>query len=207
MEFVAYDDQYLHLLEKYFKHPDTPINNRNHKIFKTNLYNYDNGICGILIDNQEIVAVNTAIVVKEDNKISCKCTHRLHVRKDYSYLSAKFMDQYWDPLLYSWAHNKKIYNMYATVNVGNESVLFWMTKRHKKRKSHLQYVNNFGKDILNDKWYIYPYKVLEMYELQYIVYNDKFPYTSRDKEKIVDKTVIDYLNKSFNFIPEFGWRI
>ena len=95
--------------------------------------------------------------------------------------------------------------MYTTVNEGNERVLLWVAKRH-SRKKHLQYVNNFGKTILNQPWYIYPNRVLDMTVFQYIMYNNNFPFHFRDKMNINKDTEI-YLNKNFKFVQNFGWQL
>jgi len=206
MEFFKYNNKFLNLLEKYFQHVDTPVNNNSHKNFKTKLYDEDKGICGILVDKNEIVAVSSAIIIEENGSIACKYPHRLHVRNDYSYISNIFIDQFWDPLLFDWVKDKNISNMYATVNEGNEKALFWAALRHQRRKKHLQYVNDFGKIILNQPWYVYPYKMLDMHVFQYILYNNSFPFHFRDK-MIINTNIKEYLNNNFKFVEKLGWQI
>ena len=67
MKFVKYNESYLDLLEKYFKHPDTPYNNSNHDMFLTELYDDERGVLFLAIDNDEIVGTNSAILVNEKN--------------------------------------------------------------------------------------------------------------------------------------------
>ena len=205
MKFCKYDESYISLLEKYFYHPATPDNNTSHKKFKTHLYNDIDGVCGFLVDNDEIVAISSAMVVKENNIVSCKYPHRFHVRQDYVNIKNRFLDQHWEPFLFSWLENKNIDNLYFTVNVGNEVALLWSIK-NTRRRNHVNYINETGKKTAADNWYVLPYVTEEMYTWQYVVYKNTWVYSHRAKQPINEK-VTEYLNKNFNYVENYGWII
>lgn len=209
MIFVEYNNTYLEILEKYFKHSKTPANNSNHKIFKTHLYDRENGILGLLIDKDEIVAVSSAVKVVENNTVSCKYPHRLHVRSDYSWVTNKFVDQFWDPLLFDWLETKNIRNVYCTFNEGNHLAFFWAAIRHSRRLSHTTYINSFGKEVLNQEWYVYPFIINEMNTWQYLIYSspDRNWFYPHREEKEMPEELISKLNSRFDFVSGFGWRI
>ena len=209
MNFFEYNSGYINLLENYFNHPLTPKNNSSHKEFKTHLYNGDDGILGILIDNNEIVAVSSAVMVYENKIKSCKYPHRLHVRSDYSHISNKFIDCYWDPLLFQWLEKKKVEKVYCTFNENNFFAFFWAAIRHSRRIKNIKYINDFGKKILNQQWFIYPKIIKEMYTWQYLIYSSPenlWFYPDRE-EKYMPNEIADKLNSRFNFISGFGWKI
>jgi hypothetical protein len=209
MIFVEYNTTYIDLLEKYFKHPLTPVNNASHKIFKTHLFNGIDGILGMLIDNNEIVAVSSAIIVTENSIKSCKYPHRLHVRSDYTWYSNKFVDKHWDILLFNWLKEKNINNVYCTFNETNHSAFLWAALRHARRRNHNTHINDFGKTILNQNWYVYPKIVTEMNTWQYLIYsslNDKWFYNHKDEKDMSDE-LIKNLDSRFNFVSGSGWKI
>lgn len=208
MIFVKYDDSYKELLERYFNHPSTPINNASHKLFKTHLYNGVNGILGLLIDNNEIVATVSAIVVIERGIYSIKYPHRLHVRKDYSHLSNMIVNKYWDPLFFDWLINKPNDNLYCTFNEGNYTSFMWSAVKHKRRLKN-EYVNEFGKSIISRQWYILDKMVEEMGCPQYIMYSNSISdwfYPWRVTYDIpIDVATI--LNSKFKFVVGKGWLL
>jgi hypothetical protein len=209
MKFVQYTNDYLGLLEKYFNNPNTPLNNNSHKAFKTHLYNGDTGILGMLIDNEEIVAVSSAVVVIENGILSCKYPHRLHVRSDYSYMTSKFIDQHWDPMLFDWLYEKNIKNVYCTFNIDNPKAFLWACKRHSRRIKNNSNINKFGKTILNKKWYVYNAIVDEMYTPQYLLYSsptDDWFFPWRTEHKISDE-VKHILDQTFEYTTSRGWII
>ncbi len=208
MKFVRYTNDYKGLLEKYFNNPNTPTNNSSHKLFKTHLYNGDTGILGMLISNEEIVAVSSAVIVTENGITSCKYPHRLHVRNDYSYMSSTFIDQYWDPMLFDWLYTKNITNVYCTFNIDNQKAFMWACKRHARRIKNNSNMNVFGKS-LNKKWYVYRSIIDEMYTPQFLLYSSPtndwfFPWR---KESQIPTEVSDNLSKIFEYDPLRGWII
>ena len=205
MIFCTYDNSYISLLEKYFDHPSTPDNNTSHKKFKTHLYNDVDGVCGFLIKNEEIVAISTAMIVKENNIVSCKYPHRFHVRKDYSHIKNRFLDQHWEPFLFCWLENKNINNLYFTVNVGNEVALLWSIK-NTRRRNHVNFINETGKKVAEDNWYVLPYVTEEMYTWQYVVYKNTWFYSHRKKQPI-GNNIREYLNNNFKYAENYGWLI
>lgn len=209
MIFVEYNNDYCNLLEEYFRHPLTPFNNSSHETFKTHLYDGVNGILGMLVDNSNIVAVSSALIINENNIKSCKYPHRLHVRSDYSYISNKFIDQHWDPFLFQWLEKNKIENVYCTFNEDNVHAFFWAAIRHSRRFKNTKYINDFGKSILNQNWYVYPKIIREKNTWQYLIYstpNNKWFYNHR-REKSMPIDIKDNLDKKFVFVSEFGWQI
>ncbi len=206
MKFVKYDNSYLNLLEKYFKHSDTPYNNSNHKKIKTDLYNNDQGLLGILIDNNEIVATSAAVIVKEKNILSIKYPYRLHVRKDYSYLSNVIMNKYWEPLFFNWLINKPNDNLYCAFNEDNYKSFMWSAIKHKKRTQN-NYVNDFGKSVIKRQWFILDTMIEERDCIQYIMYTSLtnfWFYPWREKYEISDNIKVK-LNSFLEYKSGVGW--
>lgn len=209
MKFAKYSKDYDLLLEKYFIDSRTPENNSSHKKLKTHLYDESNGIMAMMINYEEIIAMSSAVVVNENNILSCKYPHRLHVREDYRYITNRFIDNYWDPFLYSWLANKNIINVYSCVNEDNWSSFSWAALRHSRRIKTINRVNNLGQQILKQQWFIYQNLVYEMHTWQYILYSSpdgKWFYSHRN-EKEINKEKVDLLNKRFQFVPKCGWLI
>lgn len=209
MKFVKFTSEHLGLLEAYFNNPDTPINNNSHKSFKTHLYNDEDGILGILIDRNEIVAVSSAIVINDNGIKSCKYPHRLHIRRGYSSISSKFIDYQWDPMLFDWLKEHNICNLYCTFNIDNPKAFLWAAKRHSRRIAHIDHLNNFGKQLLTKPWYAYSKVIDEMNTPQYLLYTSptgEWFYPWRN-ETIMPITMIDNLNATFDYQLNRGWII
>lgn len=209
MKFITYSCEYLGLLEKYFSNPNTPINNSSHKAFKTHLYDGDNGILGMLIDNDEIVAVSSALIIQEHGVLSCKYPHRLHIRQDYSYMSSRFMDCYWEKLLFDWLEQRNIENVYCTFNMDNPKAFMWAAKRHSRRIKNNTDINMFGKTILSRNWYIHKHAIIEMNTPQYLIYssvNNDWFYSWRTNIDI-SSDMNEKLNTSFAHDLKRGWVI
>ena len=209
MRFVRYTSEYQSLLESYFNKPDTPVNNNSHKAFKTHLYNGDTGILGILIDNDEIVAVSGAIIINDRGVQSCKYPHRLHVSREYSNISSRFIDYQWDTMLFSWLQEKDICNVYCTFNLDNPKAFLWAAKRHSRRIAHIDHLNEFGKQLLTRPWYAHPTAIDEMNTPQYLLYTSptgEWFYPWRD-ETIMPVNMIDTLNNTFEYYLNRGWLI
>ena len=207
MKLVQYNHEYKNLLEKYFLHTDTPINNRNHKAIKSHLYDNINGMLFLIIDKDEIVATHGVMLVTENNIISAKYPHRLHIRSDYSIHLNSIIDKFFDPALYEWLEPKNIRRVYSTVNEGNEMPLFWSSHRHSRRC--IEYVGEFGKKIRLQNWYVYPKLVEEMHCWQYISYScpdDIWWYKDRNM-KDIDNSIIEKMNKHFTYVKDLGWKI
>ena len=71
------------LLEKYYQHSDTPINNRSEKMFKPWLWDDKNGACWLIIDSSEIVATYACLKIEFNKNVAIKKSMRLHIRSDY----------------------------------------------------------------------------------------------------------------------------
>lgn len=208
MIFVKFDNNYTELLEKYFNHPDTPINNASHDLFKTHLYDGVNGVLGLLIDNDEIVATSSAIVIEEQGVYSIKYPHRLHVRKDYSYLSNTFINKYWDPLFVDWLAGKSIDNLYCAFNEDNYNSFMWSAIKHRRRMKN-DYVNEFGKSIILRNWYVLNTMVEEMNCPQYIMYtspSDEWFYPWRETY-VIPTNILNALNQRFKYFDNKGWLL
>ena len=132
------------------KHPDTPFNNSTHDMFLTKLYDDEKGILFLAIDNDEIIATNSAIVTNEKNIKSIKYPHRLHIRKDYSHLSKVITNKDFDQLLCNWILEKNISNLYCTFNEKDYLSFMWSAIKHKKRKQN-KYINEDGQKIIKIK--------------------------------------------------------
>jgi hypothetical protein len=209
MHFVKYSKEYDYLLEKYFVDSQTPENNQSHKKLKTHLYDELNGVMAMMIANEEIIAMTSAVIVNENKVLSCKYPHRLHVRNDYKNISNRFIDNHWDPFLYSWLESRNITNVYCCVNEDNWSSFLWAALRHSRRTKTIDRVNNLGQQILTQRWFIYKNLVNEMHTWQYILYssqNDNWFYPHREEKEISHKAV-DMLNRKFQFVPDYGWLI
>ena len=209
MIFVKYDDSYKELLERYFNHPSTPINNASHKLFKTHLYNDVNGILGLLIDNEEIVATVSAIIINDRGIRSCKYPHRLHVRREYSHVSSYFIDYHWDTMLFNWLQEKNITNLYCTFNIDNPKAFLWAAKRHSRRITHIDHLNDFGKQLLTKPWYAYPKVINEMNTPQYLLYTSitgEWFYPWRTETRMLHN-MNETLNNTFEYCLDHGWII
>ena len=205
MKFVKYNESYLDLLEKYFKHPDTPYNNSNHDMFLTELYDDEKGVLFLAIDNDEIVGTNSAILVNKKNISSIKYPHRLHVRKDYSNLSKSMTNKEFDQLLCNWIIEKNIDNLYCTFNREDYVSFMWSAIKHKKRKQN-KYISKAGQKIIEKKWIIH-HKMIHEYIPQYVMYtslNDNWFYPWR-KEYVIEKHIETKLNSFLEYIPGVGW--
>ena len=205
MKFVKYNKSYLDLLEKYFKHPDTPFNNSTHDMFLTKLYDDEKGILFLAIDNDEIIATNSAIVTNEKNIKSIKYPHRLHIRKDYSYLSKVITNKDFDQLLCNWILEKNISNLYCTFNEKDYLSFMWSAIKHKKRKQN-KYISEDGQKIIKRKWIIY-HKMIHEYLPQYIMYtslNDQWFYPWRE-EYPIPELVATKLSSFLEYKSDVGW--
>ena len=60
------------LLEKYYHHSDTPINNQSEKMFKPWLWDDKNGACWLIIDSDEVVATYACLKVEFDKNVAIK---------------------------------------------------------------------------------------------------------------------------------------
>jgi hypothetical protein len=161
------DDHFF--LKKYFMHPNTPLNNSSYKHIKIDYYDGKNGILFYILDNDEIISTFGAIVVELDSNIyAVKMPHRLHVRQDYSIYHNRFIDSYYEPVLYEWMEKLEIKNVFQTVNVGNERAGFLSWIRHaRRRKYSLQNLNTIGQTFVKTDWKILPYLILEKGVWQY----------------------------------------
>jgi hypothetical protein len=211
MEFFEFDKTaHTELLEEYFKHPNTPINNSTHKAFKTHLYDGTSGLLGLLVDNNEIVAVSSAVVVTEHGIKSCKYPHRLHVRTDYSHVSSKFIDEFWDPLLFRWLEQLDITRVYCTFNEDNDPAFIWAALRHSRRTKKPMLVNDFGKRILLDQeWKIHSCPIIEMNTWQHLIYSspDSEWFYHWREEKRMSSSIVNELDTRFERLDSGGWRI
>lgn len=208
MKCIVYNESYKPLLEEYFKHPNTPINNASHKMFKTHLYDGTKGILGLLIDNDEIVGVSSAIVIEEKGIKSIKSPHRLHVREDYSYMSNTFVNKYWDPLFANWFRSLPIDNVYCAFNTDNYLSFMWSAVKHKRRLKN-NYVEDSANTFITGKWFAYDKLVMEMGCLQYICYSspqDEWFYPWREVRNL-DDALVKELNSRFPFFPGKGWLL
>ena len=208
MNFVKYDPSYLGMLEEYFKHPSTPLNNASHNMFKTHLYDGTSGFLGLLIDNDQIVATSSAIVVEERGVYSIKYPHRLHVREDYCYLSNTIMNKYWEPLFFDWLLEKPIDNLYCAFNDDNYKSFMWSALKHCRRVKN-NYVDEFGKSVISRQWYVLDTMVEEMSCPQYIMYSSPstdwfYPWRERYN---IPTDIQETLNNKFKFVAGRGWLL
>lgn len=210
MEVVNLTIDNLHIYDKllndYFKHPNTPYNNSSSKLIKLDLYDGISGILTIVIDKDQIVGTHGVLI---DNDIA-KFPHRLHIRKDYTHLSNKFIDEYFDPMCYDWLSQKQITGVYCSINQDNHLALFWSSLRHQRRnKNKINLVNSLGQTTRNQNWFIYDKLVYEMYCWQYIIFtssNDNWLFPNK-KTQPIDDQVINALDKRFDYIENLGWKI
>lgn len=156
-------------LKNYFMHPNTPLNNSSYKNIKIDYYDGKNGILFYILDNNEIISTFGAIVVELDSDVyAVKMPHRLHVRHDYSKYHNRFIDRYYEPVLYEWIKNLGIKNVFQTVNVGNERAGFLSWIRHSRRRKYsLQHLNTTGQKFVKTDWKILPFLILEKNVWQY----------------------------------------
>lgn len=206
MEFIQYNrSEHDGLLNRYFTDPRTPVNNRSHIGLKTHLYNGVSGIMGMMVDQGEILALSSAIVVEEHGVISCKYPHRLHIRSDFQAGGNKFIDQHWDTTVHQWLIDSHIRNVYCTFNASNESVFRWAAIRHHRRVDN-PYLTNPGQSLMNQSWMVHHKMILEMYVPQYLIYSNpqaEWFYPWRDEFDMPVNT-ISYLNQRLSKSTS-GW--
>lgn len=208
MNLFQYDDSYKDLLDKYVNHPTTPINNSD--LLFIEIYDNVNGAMFFIEDNNEIVAAFGVLKVEMfDGTIIGKLPSRLHIREDYRKHHHKFIDQYFDPVVYRWLHENDINNVMQTVNVGNERPGFLSWQRHnRRRRDAYKWCDDFGQEMILKKWTILPYIINEKNTWQYCAWvswdDKKWDINWRDFDHIQPE-VIEQLDKNFDYIPLQGW--
>lgn len=209
MECVLLGPNSLNLLERYFLHPLSPVNNSGHSHFKTELYDGNKGIMFLLVDNDEIIATYGAIIVQLDNDtVAAKLPHRLHVRRDYSKDYFDFIDKWFEPRIFSWLAERGINNVMMTINEGNERPMYLGGTRHYRRRKYAKsYLCSHGQKLLEHGWYIQPYLILEQNVWQYVFWNslDDLSWDTKwRKTKDISQAVINELNQRFT-LQNQGW--
>jgi len=212
MEIITYNNSCIDLLQRYFDHPLTPENNKNHKIFKTDLYDGVNGVMFLILDHGEIVSTFGAIKVDMDSKIQAiKMPHRLHVRSDYTAYHHRFVDDWFEPQLYKWIESVGIRNIYQTMNFGNERAMWLSSLRHRRRRRyHVDSVNSLGQQFIMAKWQILPYLVYEKHTWQYaywasldnIVWQDNWR-----QIRLIDQPMQSMLDQKFHKDASGSWLL
>ena len=211
MKLITYSAENSELLEKYFLHADTPVNNNSHKNIKSQLYDQDSGTLFFIEDNNEIVSTFAVILVKLSDSVTCaKIPHRLHVRKDYTKYHNIFIDKFFEPAMYNWLAQKNVSNLMQTVNEGNERAGFVSWLRHARRRKYGKlHVNELGKEFIDGNWIIQPYLINEMYTWQYCAWvslNDT-PWNNMWREtKLISPHIISKLNNDFT-VTDQGWSL
>lgn len=94
------------------------------------MYDGINGICFIIIDNEQIVALFSAHYMDINDYDVIKKGHRLHVRNDYKKYFSKFYNYYFDPAFYDWFQKTGECDILMTINEGNERVLYGLGSNH-----------------------------------------------------------------------------
>jgi hypothetical protein len=208
MNFERYNESYLYLLEKYFAHPDTPENNASHKALKTHLYDGKQGMMGIMIHDDEIVAMSSALVIEERGIISIKYPHRIHVRSDYKHLSNTIMNKHWEPMLFEWLKQQKHEHLYCTFNAHADRSFWWSAVKHQRRIKN-DYVDDFGQAVIARKWYIHHAMVEEMHCYQHVMFtspDDRWFYPWRPSRPM-PYHLHSQLDMRFSFVEGSGWQL
>lgn len=206
MQFLRYNrSEHEGLLDQYFTDPRTPVNNRSHAALKTDLYDEKQGIMGMMVDKDQIIALSSAIRVEERGVVSCKYPHRLHVRSDYQHIGSSFIDSHWDITVHTWLQDCGISNIYCTFNEGNERAFLWAAVRHRRRVNN-PYLNSVGEVIMSRPWRVYPHLIMEMHVPQYLIYSSpgaSWFYPWRDESPLSSVTA-DMLNRHLE-VDHHGW--
>lgn len=207
MNLFKYDDSYKNILDKYVNHPSTPKNNS--ELLLIEKYDDVNGAMFFIEDNNEIIASFGVLKIQmNDGTFVGKLPSRLHIREDYRKYHHKFIDQYFDPVIYKWLEENNIINVMQTVNVGNERPGFLSWKRHnRRRRDAYKWCDDFGQAFILKKWTILPYIICEMNTWQYCSWvslcNKKWDINWREYN-LISTDVINKLNNSFEYTSE-GW--
>ena len=193
------------LLQKYYAHPDTPINNSSDSKFRPWLWD-NKGACWLMIDCDEIVATFGCLRVEIGNQSACKKGMRLHVRSDYH---DKFFDFYYknlDPCCYDWMQQNKISNIFMTVNFHNLKTFINLCRFHTRIKYYLDSYSEYAIKILQKPHSILPYFIEERSVSQYAVWSSDVDWqTSWINTKNFD---LDTISKFDKFFPKSknGWN-
>jgi hypothetical protein len=193
------------LLEKYYQHSDTPINNRSEKMFKPWLWDDKNGACWLIIDSDEIVATYACLKIEFDKNVAIKKSMRLHIRSDYHKFFNKIYYQYFDPACYDWMQEHKLENIFMTVNHNKPKTFINLCRNHSRIKYHLDHYSTFAKNILVKDHTILPFMVLEKTVWQFVAWRSDIPWQKEWREtSAIDPTVVESFNKYFK-VSDFGW--
>lgn len=193
------------LLQKYYKHLDTPINNSSDEGFRPWLWDNNQGSCWLMIDNDEIVGTFACLQVEIGNQLACKKGMRLHVRSDYH---NKFVDFYYknfDRRCYDWMQQNNISNTFMTVNFNKIKTFINLCRFHHRMKYFLDYYSEYAVKILHKSHNILPYFIDERNVWQYAVWcSDVEWQTSWRKIKNFDLDTISKFDKFFTKSKN-GW--
>ena len=158
------------LLDEYMS--TTPIlNNSTRKKLKTHLYDGINGALFLVIHNctNTIDAMSSCVKYDENNLLSAKVWHRLHIKDN---VPNTVIDAYFEYATSNWCITNNIFRQWVTFNEDSPRTAFWAASRMgERRNAHRP--NTFTNGFMNDVrsgWRPHSKLIYEMETWQYVIF-------------------------------------
>ncbi len=183
------------LIHDYMARADAP-NNTSPRALRLKDYTDDKGALFLLIDNEDQIRGVTSVILEEGIP-AAKIYGRLHIEKGIPH---SIIDRFFEPSLFAWCLERKIRNVFMTINQENYRVLDWTSRRvGERRNTHRPnaYTPQIGAEI-RSSFVPLDRLIFERFTWQYVIYSsaDGGWFLKRD-EKPLDSLAKDIFKREF----------
>lgn len=170
LQYIPNDPRHEDLLERYMASTDI-VNNSTRKNLKIHLYDGDKGVLFLVVHKgrNEVDAMTSCVKYNEDNILSAKVWHRLHIKNN---VPTTVLDVYFEEATYKWCYDNNIQRLWVTFNEHQPRIAYWAAGRMGERRNANRpnkFSEHFGHEIRTG-WRPYNKLIYEMFTWQYVIY-------------------------------------